>query len=316
MANSNEKAIVVTGGCGYLGYSVLRELPSHGWKNIVIIDNLSKGLPIALVDLPGSAQFRFVHTDILDQALLAQYLREASTVIHLASLSSNPISIGDSAQFEQVNHWGTAALMQACREHGIERIIYASDTCVYGEGDVEDETATCNPIGQYAQSMFNGEAAARRAIEDPISLRILRLGMLHGYSPAMNFKTFINRMAFSGAIGKSLAVNGAGNQSRPTVHINDATTAVCTAASVGSDWPDLTNIVTDNPTVESVAQLIRAETGSKIHYTEQNMLARISLTVRSSVLVAKQLESSVDLKTSIQQILKRFGGLSAPVHAI
>ena len=88
------------------------------------------------------------------------------------------------------------------------------------------------------------------------------------------------------------------------------------AASPESKWPDIANVVSENPTVESVAELIRTETGSKIHYTEQNMLARISLSVTPNPLVARQLEHTVDLRTSIQQILHRFRGLSTPAHPI
>lgn len=306
--------IIVVGGCGYLGYSVLRDLPSYGWKNVVVIDNLSKGLPLALVDLPDTAQYQFVHTDILDQITVSVHLRMASTIVHLASLTSNPISVGNSAQFEQINHWGTAILMEACKQNGIERIVYGSDTSVYGEGEIRDETADCSPIGQYAQSMLNGEVAARLALGDSFPLRILRLGMLHGYSPTMKFDTFINRMAFSGAIGKSIAVHGAGNQSRPAIHITDASRAICIAASLESKWPDVANVVSENPTVESVAELIRAETGSNLHYTEQNMLARISLSVTPNPIVARQLEHIIDLSTSIRQILHRFRGLSTPAH--
>jgi UDP-glucose 4-epimerase len=302
--------IVVTGGCGYLGYSVLRDLPDYGWQTIYVVDNLSKGHALALVDLPESANYRFVHTDILDTASTADVLSKASTVIHLASLSSNPISIGSNAAFEQINHWGTAALMDVCKRSNVKRVVYASDTCVYGEGDDVGEDTTCNPIGQYAQSMLNGEAAAKLTFGNTENLRILRVGMLHGFSPTMQFDTFINRMTFAAAIGKSIAVHGNGKQTRPAIHVTDASRAVCIAASTDCTWPELVNVVSENLSVLQLAEIIQEQSGCKIHYTGQNLLARISLSIAPNNVVSNEIGRFFAIQLSVKDILKRFGGAS------
>src|SRR5690554_3662234 len=144
--------LLVTGGCGYLGSQLIRTLatalapaqPSGqpAPLTIRILDNLHSGQIRALMDLPDQAAYEFLEGDLLDPSALRYALRDVDAVIHLAAIVRTPLSFDNPAWLEQINHWGTAQLVEAALANGVRRVILTSTAAVYGPGGPHDETSS------------------------------------------------------------------------------------------------------------------------------------------------------------------------------
>src|SRR6056297_3665371 len=132
--------VLITGGAGYIGTELTHALAAMpAVDKITIYDNLSRGnhnLFLGERKLPSN-KVRFQHGDILDSRKLKQIVAEHNVVFHLAAKVTTPFADAHSHLFEQVNHWGTAEVVYAAEEAGIEQLIFLSSVSVYGSSDQE-----------------------------------------------------------------------------------------------------------------------------------------------------------------------------------
>ncbi|WP_236026832.1 UDP-glucose 4-epimerase GalE [Geomonas diazotrophica] len=153
--------ILVTGGAGYIGSHVVRQLSEAGHE-VVVYDNLSTGSADALVH--GE---RLVIGDLADQDGIRKVLREtgAKSVLHFAAAIIAPESVTLPLKYYGNNTRNTLNLLQACVEHGVERFIFSSTAAVYGmpeEGCASEESRTA-PINPYGTSKLMSEWMLRDA---------------------------------------------------------------------------------------------------------------------------------------------------------
>ncbi|MBN2345048.1 MAG: UDP-glucose 4-epimerase GalE [Candidatus Aminicenantes bacterium] len=146
--------ILVTGGAGYIGSHVVRDLGEKGFLPIVL-DNLSSGKPEAV--LYGE----FIHGDVGDGALVGSLLRRHSirSVMHFAAFIQVEESVRDPLKYYENNSFRCLRLLQACLENGVENFIFSSTAAVYGipEKVPVDERAPLLPINPYGRSKRIGE---------------------------------------------------------------------------------------------------------------------------------------------------------------
>ncbi|UFS68949.1 UDP-glucose 4-epimerase GalE [Geomonas sp. RF6] len=153
--------IFVTGGAGYIGSHVVRQLSEAGHQ-VVVYDNLSTGSPNALIN--GE---RLIVGDLADREFLTQSLREsgARSVLHFAAAIVAPESVVLPLKYYTNNTRNTLNLLQACVDCGVERFIFSSTAAVYGipeGGEAFEETATV-PINPYGTSKLMSEWMLRDA---------------------------------------------------------------------------------------------------------------------------------------------------------
>src|SRR5690606_22655692 len=120
-------SILVTGGAGYIGSHVVRQLGERN-ENVIVLDNLSTGFRSAV--LHGS----LVVGDTGDRDLVARVLREhaVETVMHFAAHTIVPESVANPLKYYGNNTCSTRNLLQCCQEAGVKHFVFSSTAAVYG----------------------------------------------------------------------------------------------------------------------------------------------------------------------------------------
>ena len=149
-----ERAILVTGGAGYIGSHVVRQLGERG-ETIVVLDNLSTGFAESV--LYGE----LIVGDTGDTALVSRLLQDhdIETVMHFAAHTIVPESVSDPLKYYGNNTCSTRNLLAACQQAGVAHFIFSSTAAVYGElGDgIAREDTPKAPINPYGRSKLMSE---------------------------------------------------------------------------------------------------------------------------------------------------------------
>ena len=147
--------ILITGGCGYIGSHVVRQLSEAG-RRVVVFDNLSTGFRDALMHGEELVVGDLADTAALD-ALFAGH--RFTTVLHFAAAIVAPESVTNPLKFYGNNTRNTLNLLQACVTHRIGRFIFSSTAAVYGlpESGVAAENSPTLPINPYGTSKLMSE---------------------------------------------------------------------------------------------------------------------------------------------------------------
>jgi UDP-glucose 4-epimerase len=163
--NSNKKAsagehILVTGGAGYIGSHVVRDLGERGYRPLVL-DNLSSGHPEAV--LSGE----LIRGDVADSEQVGSLLRKFAirSVMHFAAFIQVGESVSQPLKYYENNSFNCLRLIRSCLENGVENFIFSSTAAVYGmpEKVPVDETAPLLPINPYGGSKLVSEMLLRDA---------------------------------------------------------------------------------------------------------------------------------------------------------
>lgn len=149
-----QRGILVTGGAGYIGSHVVRQLGERG-ERLVVLDNLSTGRRDAV--LHGE----LVVGDTGDRETVLALLRahQVDTVLHFAAHTIVPESVADPLKYYGNNTCSTRNLLQCCHEAGVRHFVFSSTAAVYGipPGGVADEETPTAPINPYGTSKLMSE---------------------------------------------------------------------------------------------------------------------------------------------------------------
>jgi len=148
------KTVLVTGGAGYIGSHVARQLTAAGYR-VVILDDLSKGFREATLDA------ELVVGNTADKSLVTRILGDhpVEAVLHFAAHTIVPESVADPLKYYGNNTCASRNLLECCVAAGVGRVIFSSTAAVYGEAQaalVTEDTPTA-PINPYGTSKLMTE---------------------------------------------------------------------------------------------------------------------------------------------------------------
>ncbi len=223
---AKSKKILVTGGAGYIGSILVRNLLNSGYF-VRIIDRFWFGLnPIK--DIIGEhSNLDILVGNVTNLEDLGKAIKDIDAVIHLAAVVGDAAcAVQDPNNIFEANFVAPIRLAALAREHNAKRFIFASTCSVYGADDtgVVSETSTPLPLTIYGRTKFEAEKQILLLASDQFSPCILRLSTVYGMSPRMRFDLAINYITMKAMMERKITILG-GSQWRPFVHTSDVARA-------------------------------------------------------------------------------------------
>ncbi|MCH9675082.1 MAG: UDP-glucose 4-epimerase GalE [Gammaproteobacteria bacterium] len=231
--DSHQKSVLVTGGAGYIGSHVARQLHGAGYR-VIVLDNLSKGFREAVLDA------ELVVGDTGDSNLVQQVLGdyEISSILHFAAFTIVPESVSDPLKYYENNTANTRSLLANATSHGVQHFIFSSTAAVYGipQSGMAEESTPTSPINPYGTSKLMTEWMLRDlSAANQLRHVVLRYFNVAGCAPDGSIgqstpnATLLIKVACEHAVGKrpSIAIYGTdydtpdGTGVRDYIHVED-----------------------------------------------------------------------------------------------
>ena len=263
---------LVTGGCGFIGRSLINDLLADQGHAIRIIDNLSVGSRKELAEItpfsevsshlpsfPRPGEVELVVGDILDEELAVRAVLGADVIIHLAANTGVGPSVENPRLDCMLNVIGTLNYLEAARKTGPKRFVFASSGAPAGECEPPiHEELPPHPVSPYGASKLAGEgycsAYYRTFGVETVSLRFSNV-----YGPLSSRKeSVVAKFIKRGMRGQPLEIYGDGSQTRDFLYIDDLVQAVRYAATVKDIGGETFQIATARETtVDEIARKIQ-----------------------------------------------------------
>ncbi|MBW2609878.1 MAG: NAD-dependent epimerase/dehydratase family protein [Deltaproteobacteria bacterium] len=271
---------LVTGGCGFIGTNLIKQLISEEGHIIRVVDNLSAGNredlaavcdyveidinSIANADAgdesPGSLDdtippVELIVGDILDNKIALRAAVGVDVIVHLAASTGVGPSVEDPRSDCMNNVIGTLNYLEAARTNGIGRFIFASSGAPVGECQppIHEELAP-HPVSPYGAGKLAGEAYCSAYYRTfGIETVALRFGNVYGPGSCQK-DSVVARFIRRATHGETLEIYGDGSQTRDFIYIDDLTRAIRSAATVDEIGGEVFQIATNAET--TVAELV------------------------------------------------------------
>jgi dTDP-glucose 4,6-dehydratase len=258
------KAIMITGGCGFIGSNVLSYL-GNKYKNIdfINLDKLDYCSSESNVTIKDKSKYTFYKGNINDTDLTREILQKHNidTIIHFAAQTHVDNSFGNSVQFTEDNVLGTHNLLESVRAYGkIRRFIHISTDEVYGEVSddhlgCDEEASLLNPTNPYAATKASAEFVVR-SYNHSFKLPIIITRGNNVYGPHQYPEKVIPKFILQLMASEKCTIQGEGTAKRNFIHVSDTATAI-EAILLHGTVGEIYNIGTSNEyTVREIANIL------------------------------------------------------------
>jgi UDP-glucose 4-epimerase len=236
--------VLITGGAGFIGSNLARYLERRpDIDEVRVIDDLSTG---DRRNLDG-VDARLVEASILEGGALRGAMRGVDSVVHLGAIPSVPRSIHDPRASHDANATGTLCVLEAARETGVDHVIVASSSSVYGANPVlpKGELDWTRPMSPYAVSKLATEAYAI-AYQHSFGLKTLAFRFFNVYGPGQAaghaYAAVIPKFLDAALDGRPAQIQGDGTQSRDFTFVDTLCAVLHTAIRERTHSPDPVNL--------------------------------------------------------------------------
>ena len=290
--------ILVTGGAGYVGSGLLRELLSEDYY-VTCVDKLMFGGE-SLLDIWHNKNFTFIKCDVNDWDSFNKILSDNNfdAVIHLAAIVGDPACKMYSDLAYKTNWDSSKWLIDRCKEIGISKFLFASTCSNYGKMDdpesYVDEDSKLAPVSLYAELKVKFEQYMLNEMtkSDDFVPTSLRFSTVYGLSPRMRFDLTVNEFTKDLALDRELVIFGE-QFWRPYCHVKDFSNAFIT--------------VLKSPT-EKVAYNVFNVGDTQENYTKQMLIDEIKKVLpESKIKYVDKNEDPRDYRVNSDKIKRELG---------
>lgn len=288
--------ILVTGGCGYVGSSLVPALLVDGHE-IVVIDTEWFGKT-----LPNSPKLKCIKGDIRNSNIYPS--DNFDVVVHLANIANDPsVDLNPELSWE-VNTLATLQLLNWSKRFGVKDFIYASSGSVYGLSDEPrvTEDLPLLPISTYNKTKMVAEQIVSNW-RDEFRVVSLRPATICGYSPRMRFDLAVNLLTYQALSNKRIKVLG-GEQVRPNIHISDMVQVYRHFINNRNIPSGSYNAGFENLTILEIANRIADEVGAEIEIEQSNDPR--SYRLDSSKLISTGFKPQFSISDAVGDLKARF----------
>lgn len=272
--NTKPKKFLVTGGAGFIGSNVIKQLFKSG-EFVRAVDNLSTGREENIKEFLGKKNFEFIKGDLTDFNACQQVVKDIDYILHFAAIPSVYRSVEKPITSNESNVVATLNLLVAARDTGkIKKFVYSSSSSIYGDSpQLPKEESNCiDPISPYAVSKYAGERYCQ-VFSRIYGLPTVCLRYFNVFGPKQNpvsqYGAAIPKFIFAILQNESPVVYGDGEQTRDFTYVDNVVEANILAAY--SDVSDeVINVACgQNVSLNKIINLINQQLKTKIKPVHQ-----------------------------------------------
>ena len=218
---------LVTGGAGFIGSNIVSELLRRG-ERVRVLDNFSTGKRDNL--WPFGEKIELVEGDVRSYHLVREAVDGVDFILHQAALPSVPRSVKDPITSNEVNVTGTINVLDAAKECGVKRVVFASSSSIYGDLEALPKTEDMlpKPLSPYAVSKLAGEKYCQVFTRlyglDTVALRYFNV-FGPNQDPTSQYSAVIPKFITLIKNDKSPTIYGDGEQSRDFTFVENVVAA-------------------------------------------------------------------------------------------
>ena len=223
--SNNIRNVLVTGNLGYIGSVITPMLVRLGCK-VAGYDTEFYGEDCLLYQ-NRAVPHRQIKKDIRD--IKVTDLEGIDAVIHLASLSNDPLGELIPDITEEINYQATVRLAECAKTAKVKRFLYASSQSMYGIADtsqeVDEDNSEKNPITTYAKTKWMAECELIKMNDDDFTVTAFRPSTVFGASPKLRCDIVYNNLVACAFTTGKIEIKSDGSPWRPVIHVNDVSNA-------------------------------------------------------------------------------------------
>jgi nucleoside-diphosphate-sugar epimerase len=227
---------LVTGGAGFIGSNIVQELVRRG-EQVRVLDNFATGFRENLREF--ISKIELIEGDLRSYHIVREAIDGINVILHQGALPSVPRSINDPITTNQVNVEGTLNILEAARDAGVSRVVFASSSSIYGDSDKlpKQEDMIPNPLSPYAVSKLAGEKYCQ-VFARIFNLHTTALRYFNVFGPRQDptsqYSAVIPRFIQAVLQDRAPVIYGDGKQTRDFTYVTNVVEANILASQVDS----------------------------------------------------------------------------------